>query len=287
MIAYANSLICMESADNTNVQAIVQQDAISWVNYIPKDITKIIIEFCINSSKDERELGKIVAAIQRINKSFYDIINKDPKFLKFVFGQFENIKQQFFADKNLKYAHMPMILNKNGKSLFAKTNLLKKIKNFSEEKIKFNFFLDGAKSLFDYCQDNEYLPVWIALSHMSNFSNLECQSILRFASKTGNKEIVKFLIDNKANLDQPPATIRPLLREIFDHTPLMHAAMNNHEEIVQMLVDGGAKINCIDKNGHNAYILACQSGHKKITAILAEQEILKFVTIFKKYFGFN
>ncbi len=51
-------------------------------------------------------------------------------------------------------------------------------------------------------------------------------------------------------------------------TPLMHAAFRNRPAMVRLLIERGADIGYIDKNGSSALSLAQERGHTEIVALL-------------------
>ncbi len=51
-------------------------------------------------------------------------------------------------------------------------------------------------------------------------------------------------------------------------TPLMHAALRNRPAMVRLLIERGADIGYIDKNGSSALSLAQECGHTEIIALL-------------------
>ena len=55
-----------------------------------------------------------------------------------------------------------------------------------------------------------------------------------YASKNGNFEVVKLLIENKSNIEKA---------NDFLKTPLMYAIENDHIEVVKILMQAGANIN--------------------------------------------
>ena len=49
---------------------------------------------------------------------------------------------------------------------------------------------------------------------------------------------------------------------MLQRTPLHLAARNGHSKVVKTLLDRGAKVNIVDKNGKNALDIAIDSEHK-------------------------
>ena len=84
---------------------------------------------------------------------------------------------------------------------------------------------------------------------------------LIYASFIGDKDIVKMLIEKKADVNAKSK------RE--NETPLRSAAMNGHKEIVELLIHNNADVND-NKNGETALSLSSKNGHKDIVYILIQ-----------------
>jgi serine/threonine-protein phosphatase 6 regulatory ankyrin repeat subunit B len=75
---------------------------------------------------------------------------------------------------------------------------------------------------------------------------------LRCAAEKGHFQIVKLLIDKKADVDSHK---KP------GDTALFVAAREGHSQIVQLLIDKGATVNCKAKDAFTALHGAAQGGH--------------------------
>lgn len=69
--------------------------------------------------------------------------------------------------------------------------------------------------------------------HLINKKNTHGQSPLYIASKNGNLEVLKFLLDNEANFDHSPFIVE---EENFTETPLQAACRWGHKDIVSFLL---------------------------------------------------
>jgi len=70
----------------------------------------------------------------------------------------------------------------------------------------------------------------------------------------------------------------PLSRNYSDGmTPLLHAARNNDFELVQMLVERGADINAVNRNGNTALSIARMNGNTQISDFLIDMGASQYV----------
>ncbi len=81
------------------------------------------------------------------------------------------------------------------------------------------------------------------------------------AAWMGNEEVVKYLIDQKANLN---------IQNEDGYTALIQATYSGLTNIVKMLIDAGADVNLQTKTGTNALILASIKDHTEIMKMLIQ-----------------
>ncbi len=81
------------------------------------------------------------------------------------------------------------------------------------------------------------------------------------AAKEGHYEIVKFLIDNGAEVG---------LGDRSETNALMNAARNGHYEIVKFLLKSGAEVNFASKDNMTALAYAIENGHSAVVKLLLE-----------------
>ena len=87
------------------------------------------------------------------------------------------------------------------------------------------------------------------------------QTPLHVAATAGNILMVKFLLENNANI-----------KEADDHgrTPLHRAAVAGSKEVVQLLIDSGADLDAIDTEGQTPLYLAASSRKMEVSKVLIE-----------------
>jgi ankyrin repeat protein len=85
-------------------------------------------------------------------------------------------------------------------------------------------------------------------------------SVLALASFAGSSEIVKFLINKKANVN--------LVDCLKNRTALHWAVASDNDEIVEILINAGANVNMPDRDSVTPLILASNLGNMTIVRIL-------------------
>ena len=96
-----------------------------------------------------------------------------------------------------------------------------------------------------------------------NARNSKAETALTEASRHGNTEIVKLLLQNGANVEVA----------MTEHgwTPLCNAVRDNRLEVVRILLDHGANKHAKLKSGCDAVAEACHRGHHAIARLLIER----------------
>lgn len=89
--------------------------------------------------------------------------------------------------------------------------------------------------------------------------NKRGESLIFLAAKSGNLEVVKFLVEKGATINGSDKEGR---------TPLMAASAMGHYGIVQYLVEKEANINTAKRDGWNALMFAIQYGHRSVEKYL-------------------
>lgn len=126
-----------------------------------------------------------------------------------------------------------------------------------------------------------------------NTSDQSGTTLLMFAARNGNDQLLEFLLSNRANILKQNrfgdtavalaalgghlAAVRRLVAAGAEiSTPgwnaLHYAAFGGHAEIVRFLIAGGADLDMPAPNRHSALMLAARNGHLEVVKILAEAD---------------
>jgi ankyrin repeat protein len=117
------------------------------------------------------------------------------------------------------------------------------------------------KELYESIQFQDVAKVKELLAQGANANRLENgRPLLGWASQNGNVEIVKALIDAKANVN--------VKDEGIGHTPLMRAVDTGHVEIVETLLNAKADPNAKEPDGESVLIMAVKNRNPKIVSAL-------------------
>jgi len=100
---------------------------------------------------------------------------------------------------------------------------------------------------------------------------------LMYASARGHLEIVELLLKNKADINK---------KNSKDMTALMYASLHEYPKIVKLLIEKGASINNKDNNKFNAFMLANKNTHSsnKADLILIQKSLKGRENLLKKNF---
>ncbi|CAG9770200.1 unnamed protein product [Ceutorhynchus assimilis] len=94
-----------------------------------------------------------------------------------------------------------------------------------------------------------------------DLQDLHGQAALHVASRLGQAQVVKVLLESGANADQA---------DIDGWTPLRAAAWGGHTEVVELLVQHGCQLDSVDAENRTALRAAAWSGHEEIVKILLQ-----------------
>jgi ankyrin repeat protein len=85
-----------------------------------------------------------------------------------------------------------------------------------------------------------------------------------WAFEHGREVLVKAMLECKADINS---------KDSFDRTPLSHAASNEHEAVVRLLLTiGMANIDSKNRNGRAPLSLAAGRGHEAVVKLLLESK---------------
>ena len=86
---------------------------------------------------------------------------------------------------------------------------------------------------------------------------------LEWAARNGRTEVVKLLLDNRADVNAR--------RHTGGVTPLYVAAQDGHTEVVKLLLDHKAEVNtCCNDDGATPLYIADQNGHRQVVQLLLD-----------------
>ncbi|KAB8273573.1 ankyrin repeat-containing domain protein [Aspergillus minisclerotigenes] len=87
------------------------------------------------------------------------------------------------------------------------------------------------------------------------------RTLLSDAAKVGRQVVVKWLIENGAELES---------KDTNNQTPLSHAAENGHEIVCKLLLEGGAELESKDSYDRTPLSYAAINGHEAVSKLLLE-----------------
>ncbi|XCN71444.1 MAG: ankyrin repeat domain-containing protein [Candidatus Electrothrix aestuarii] len=93
------------------------------------------------------------------------------------------------------------------------------------------------------------------------YGPLQGEPALILAAQRGHTDLVKLLIENKANIN---------IKNLYSYTPLIAAAENGHHDIIQLLLEAGADINAINVEGNSALIKSTENGDTESVKLLID-----------------
>ncbi|KAK7818068.1 hypothetical protein U0070_014663 [Myodes glareolus] len=96
-------------------------------------------------------------------------------------------------------------------------------------------------------------------------------SLLHYAAKTGNGEIVKYI------LDHGPAELLDMADSETGETALHKAACQRNRAVCQLLVDAGASLRQTDSKGKTPQERAQQAGDPDLAAYLESRQNFKII----------
>lgn len=139
-----------------------------------------------------------------------------------------------------------------------------KVKEYIQSGIDVNMKTDRGFTLLMLAieaQQYETALLLVELGAKIDYAHYGSNQLLMYATDWGHKELVEMLL-KRDDYDVNEA-------DQFGKTPLLSAlALNNSEELIEVLIKNGANCNYVDENGKAALHYAIQTGNSKIVQSL-------------------
>ncbi|MBF9017678.1 MULTISPECIES: ankyrin repeat domain-containing protein [unclassified Oceanispirochaeta] len=129
-----------------------------------------------------------------------------------------------------------------------------------EDKMKEHNHQNFAKAIED--GDRFLTGVFLEAGYEVNKLSSDQVSLMALAARHGYRSIAEILFDAGADIN--------IISLDRNNTPLMDAASEGHEDLVQFFIDKGASLDIKSKSGQTALVLATGNGHTGCAEILIE-----------------
>ncbi|XP_070809913.1 ankyrin repeat and death domain-containing protein 1A [Pituophis catenifer annectens] len=105
------------------------------------------------------------------------------------------------------------------------------------------------------------------------------RTALHWAAGAGHEQAVRLLLEHEAGVNDEDSCFsahedqlahRKPEEQLFGMSALLLSAWFGHLRVLQVLVNAGAKTNCVNKNGHNLLHCAAQRGHLRLMKFIVE-----------------
>jgi ankyrin repeat protein len=96
---------------------------------------------------------------------------------------------------------------------------------------------------------------------------MENRSVLQIACLMAHIELIKYLVENKANVNHKDQYQRNILSICISNRTTQSF------ELIKYLIDCGANVNDCDQNNQNALILAVRNGLQDVTLLLLNSNV--------------
>jgi ankyrin repeat protein len=113
-----------------------------------------------------------------------------------------------------------------------------------------NNFIEGTLLLVQSPDINLNIP-----------DKIDNYTAVSFASQQGYLEILKILIDAKANINEESA---------YEESPLLLALQNEKLDCSIALLEAGASVDCVDEQGNSLLFFAARLGYQQVVDLLVQ-----------------
>lgn len=220
---------------------------------------------------------------------YLEIIFSNNSLMNYFFDNFLNLEKEI---KNEEFKHYFIIKYPNVFGYIIEKVIIGLSKSDAEDMAFYAAYYNNYKSIkslinhgvnINSLDDNKSSILNIACSegnYMEDISNINFNSKKRsklcFEFCKNNYKIVKYLIDNGANVNS---------LDIENKSPLHNACNNDNYAIVKYLIDNGANINCLDNENKSPIHIACSTlgyGHQPSNIKIIKYLIKKGAKLFCK-----
>lgn len=245
----------------TNLPLIKAPNFIALIDFAMKeeniDLLKLMAQYAKETNR-ESELNQIIENI----KKFYDnqfSIEETLDLIK---------RNMFYVDTRNKETATPLMQAANiGEPILAEelikmgADINAQENNAHYDAVTNTVITDKTVLMHAAIGGNlDILKLLIANRVNLNFKNSNLEFAMVFAAQNGHKAFVLELIVHGAFTDFD--------EDLLATTPLIAAAKAGHKDIVEMLIQNGAKVNVKYFTGETALIEATNAGHKEIMDVL-------------------
>lgn len=268
------SLLELRRTGNNNSineqEIVLKQDGRCWLALLPKEIVKEIIKVTIDKSCDSLDFAKTIVRLDRINKLFYAVINKDPRMIKLLHEKLESLKKEFLGQK-FSYEPMPLKAETTKQTSISDALSFDKAKGSYIQKIErclaSQYELEHVISLNELSANllgKDHNLIWILVCNIDpNCTDYQGRPLIFRLSSNNLLDIVKLWIKKGANINA---------QERGGFTTLMICIVNSQAKIFDLLLQNKADLDIQNESGNCALGLALEFHESNMAKILIDKK---------------